>query len=102
MAAISTLNVRLFGSFFDRRLHALYAQSHKLIESSRGSVELYDLDGDSGEEHDLAQSQPDLREALRARFAAARRAHPPLFDPEARAELDPETRAALRQLGYLE
>ena len=98
----SDANVRLFGAFFDRRLHALIAPPLKLIHSSRGANELYDLSRDPGEQRDLAAREPRLRETLVARLEDLRRDHPPLFDAAARATLSPETRRALERLGYLE
>lgn len=97
----SDANVRLFGRFFDRRLRALHIPPTKWIESSRGSVELYDLSRDPAESRNLASERTGESEALRSSLAAIVRGHPPLFDAEARAELDPETERALRELGYL-
>jgi len=98
----SDANVRLFGEFLDRRLRALQLPPHKLIVSSRGAVELYDLAADPQERTNLADRDAALRERLQQRLAALEREHPPLFDPESRAALRPETREALEQLGYLE
>jgi arylsulfatase A-like enzyme len=97
----SDANVRHFGAFFDRSLRALYAFPYKWIESSRGAHELYDLDADPGERHDLASQQPERGAELRAKLAAARAALPPLYDDAARAEISEETEQALRALGYL-
>lgn len=97
----SDANVRIFGDFFDRSLRAFYAFPHKLIESSRGKIELYDLDADPGERVDLAASQSERSAALRERLAGLLAAHPPLYDAAARAEISDETRRALRALGYL-
>ncbi|MGH0028356.1 MAG: sulfatase [Myxococcota bacterium] len=98
----SDANVRLFGAFFDRRLHALRVPPHKLIVSSRGPAELYDVAADPAEASDLAGRDPDLRRRLEARLAEVQRDHPPLFDAASRAELSAETREALERLGYLE
>ena len=89
-------------AFLDRRLHALQRAPHKLIVSSRGRAELYDLARDAAEQRDLAGDEPALRDALAAQLAEITRAHPPLYDPERRAALRDETREALEQLGYLE
>jgi hypothetical protein len=98
----SDANVRLFGRFFDRRLHALYAPPHKLIVSSRGDVELYDLERDPDELADLTARDAKRTDSLRDALERFRDAHPALYDEEARAELSPETEEALRALGYLE
>jgi len=97
----SDANVRLFGSFFDRRLHALYEPPWKLIVSSRGDLELYHLARDPAETRDLHASEPDTTRRLRRTLDEVVRAHPPLYDADARAELDPDTERALRELGYL-
>ena len=52
---------------------AIRVGDHKLIERfDDGSVELYDLAADLGEQHDLAAEQPELAERLRARLTAWR------------------------------
>jgi arylsulfatase A-like enzyme len=98
----SDANVRLFGPVFDRRLRALQVPPHKLIVSSRDEVELYDLVSDPQEQHDLADREPSLRDALRERLESLTGEHPPLYDEAARAELSPQTREALERLGYLD
>jgi arylsulfatase A-like enzyme len=97
----SDANVRLFGPFFDRSLRAFYAFPLKLIESSRGRLELYDLEADPGERADLAVSDAQRADALRAEVARRAAALPPLYDEAARAEMSEETERALRGLGYL-
>ena len=97
----SDANVRLFGSHFDRDLHSIYAPPYKLIEDTRGRVELFDVETDPGELRNLAGAEPERVEALRRRLARIRSEHPPRFDRDARAELSDETEEALRALGYL-
>jgi arylsulfatase len=68
------------------------------------SYELYRLDTDPGELHDLLPERPEILGGLRARL---RRLYPPdrpvLADPRARpAELDPASRERLRALGYVD
>ena len=53
--------VSRLGSFTCIRTH-----SHKLIESSNGFVELYNLDEDPDELHNIAESEKELVEELRA------------------------------------
>jgi arylsulfatase A-like enzyme len=98
----SDANVRLFGPFFDRRLTALYDPPLKLIVSSRGDAELYDLERDPAERVDLAADDAARTAALRTELERFRADHAALYDPSARADLSPETRKALRALGYLE
>jgi arylsulfatase A-like enzyme len=86
---------------FDRRLKSVQIGPQKLIESDRGEVELYDLGADPAETRDLAEDRPEVVERMRAvleRFARGARARAPGPEPE----LDPETRGALRELGYVE
>jgi choline-sulfatase len=97
----SDANVRLFGSHFDRDLRAIYAPPFKLIEDTTGRVELFDLENDPGELHNLAEAQPERVEALKRQLAEIRRQHPPRFDSAARAKLSDDTEEALRALGYL-
>ncbi len=48
---------------------AIRAGRHKLIKRfDNGSVELYDLSDDLGEEHDLTADKPDLAKALFTRL----------------------------------
>ena len=98
----SDANVRLFGRWFDRRLHALEVPPYKLIQSSRDTPELYDLAQDPKEARDLAAIEPELVGQLQQRLAEVHETHAPLFDEAARADLSEETREALRELGYLE
>ncbi len=98
----SDLNVRLLGPILDRDLRALLVPPHKLIQSSDGAVELYDLEADPEELSGLATRAPERVAQLREQLEAVEAAHPALFDPGERARLSDETRDALRALGYLE
>ena len=60
----SDANVRMFGPFFDRRLQALYAPPFKLIESSRGALELYGLDHVRVDSAGCQGVRPDIRPAF--------------------------------------
>jgi arylsulfatase A-like enzyme len=86
---------------FDRRLKSIQVGSIKLVTSDRGETELFDLDADPGEARNLAALQPELVERLRTRLVAWSEAGGPVRTGEA-PELDPETREALRALGYAE
>jgi arylsulfatase A-like enzyme len=98
----SDLNIRLFGPYFDRDLRAIYDPPYKLITSSTGAVELFDLAKAQGEYENLVDRRPDVSESLRARLERVTEARPPLYDADERATLTPETEEALRALGYLE
>jgi len=98
----SEANVRMFGPYFDRDLRAIYAPPYKLITSTRGPPELFDLEGPAGEYENLAQRQPDVSGALRARLDRIVSERVPLYAADDRAKLSPETEKALRALGYLD
>jgi arylsulfatase A-like enzyme len=102
------LNNPAWAPRFTRIRRALYEWPLKLIHSSDGAHELYDLERDPGEQHDLAASRPDdtarMLAAVTARLEAAG------IDPAPRAEtppgarlqqLSPEQLEELRALGYV-
>ncbi len=61
--------------------------------------ELYDLDADPAEQHDLAPEQAERRMKMRRAVVEWEKAHPlSLQDPDA---LDPELRRQLEALGYI-
>jgi len=98
----SSANVRLLGPFFDRDLRAIYDPPYKLVESSTGEVELFDLEREKGEYKNLVDRRPDISRALQARLERIVEERPPLFQTEDRATFTRETEQALRALGYLE
>jgi arylsulfatase A-like enzyme len=88
-------------SLAGRETASLQSGSRKLIWSSAGDHELYDLAGDPREETDLRESDREqaarLEEALHAWRGALRRRR-----TGARSyEVDPATRKALESLGYV-
>jgi arylsulfatase A-like enzyme len=91
-------------SRFDRRLTSVRHGSHKLIWSSDGERQLFDLERDPGEQRDLAAQQPALVDELvrvvesRQRQAAATALRAAAGSP---ARVDAETRERLEALGYL-
>jgi arylsulfatase len=95
-------NVSLFGEVFDRDLRSLYAHPYKLIRSTTGAVELFDLEHDRDETVDLSSADPAERSRLDARLSEIIATHPPRYDETLRAELEPDTEAALKALGYLD
>lgn len=78
-------------------LRALRAGRFKLIAAPR--PELYDLDTDPGEEHNLYQSRPALAATLAGRLRA-REQHAQERAPSDRA-IDPDARARLAAVGYV-
>jgi len=98
----SDLNIRMFGPFFDRDLRAIYDPPYKLITSSTGAVELFDLEKATGEYENLVDRRPDILRSLQARLERIAEARPSLYDAEERATLTPETEKAMRALGYVE
>ncbi len=81
-------------------LRALRAERHKLIAVPR--PELYDLGADRGERRNLFAEEPELAAGLGERLERLRREMEG-GEPAAAAatDLDPETLARLRALGYL-
>jgi arylsulfatase A-like enzyme len=99
----SELNIQ-FNRHFDRDLRALYQPPFKLIRSSRDDGEhfqLFDLESDPHELHDLAAKEPERVGSLRSALERVTESAPPLFQADARAELSEETEEALRALGYI-
>ncbi|MGE4606343.1 MAG: sulfatase-like hydrolase/transferase, partial [Myxococcota bacterium] len=95
-------NVSLFGEVFDRDLRSVYLPPYKLISSTDGTIQLFNLATDEAESRDLAKSEPEPVGRLSARLTEIARVHPALFDEEVRADLSPQTSEALRALGYLD
>lgn len=98
----SDSNIRIGGEFFDRDLIALLVPPLKLIHSSRGESELFDLEADPQELDNLLTRKPELAAELAARLAALRAEKTPLYPDQAPLELRPETEEALRAMGYIE
>ena len=88
-----------WGARFLRERQALYQGRYKLILSSDGVDELYDLESDPAESNNLLESEPVLAGALRTRLRALLATRP------GAAGDAPELTAAqldeLRRLGYL-
>ena len=76
-------------------LHAWRTARWKLVEAPR--PELYDLDTDPGEGHDVSTAHADEAQALRSGLRRALEAHP----PDASTVPTDEARERLRALGYV-
>jgi hypothetical protein len=98
----SDSNIKIGGEFFDRDLFALIDDSAKLIRSSRGPTELFDLEADPEELDNLKTSRPDLRVLLEARLDELHGERPPLYPEPGNLELRKETEDSLRAMGYIE
>ena len=98
----SDSNIRIGGEFFDRDVIALLVPPLKLIHSSKGESELFDLEADPQELDNLLTEKPELAAELVARLAALQAEKTPLYPDQAPLELRPETEEALRAMGYIE
>jgi arylsulfatase A-like enzyme len=98
----SELTVRMFGEFFDRDLVAVQSWPYKLVVATTGERELFHLERDPEELHDIAADEPELVRRLAAKLNATAESHPARFSEESRAELRPATEEALRALGYID
>lgn len=91
----------------DRRLKAFRSKSHKLIWSSDGRSELYDLGADPHETRNLISENPSVARDLEAKLLAwvgQAQVAPPAAAEAAPPEpaMDSAVRDRLRELGYLE
>lgn len=83
-------------------LRAYVADGYKFVWRWDGKHELFDLERDPGEVHDLSRLEPQRATAMRRsleRYIASLPSPPESGPPRA---VDGETREALRALGYLE
>jgi arylsulfatase A-like enzyme len=89
-----------YGARFRRKRFVYYADGHKLIRSTDGQHELYNLQIDPDETVNLYSTEPDLAKDLTARMEEYVESHP----AEYRAADAPEFNAAMMQelekLGY--
>jgi hypothetical protein len=87
---------------FERTLQAFYREPWKLIVGSDGSRSLYDLTSDPQEERDLAPLQRDVVTSLVGDLTSLLATTRKPSHPATAIEPDPETRARLEALGYVE
>ena len=88
-------------------LHSVHHDGLKLIlDTDNGVHELYELQTDPGETHDLSEERPEDvfhgRGVLAEHEARAAEAIEQLGRPAPRVELDPWTQQQLRELGYMD
>ncbi len=83
---------------YRRELRSIEEGEWKLIEDDRGTVELYDLQSDPGEETNLASRHRARVEAMRAALGPRR---PQAPRDRAPVELSEESLERLRSLGYV-
>ena len=90
-----------------RTYTALVDGDYKLIESSDGGIELYDVAKDHAEDHDLSEADPSRVAALQKQLAEVLAAMPS-YDPDKRTSEDQVTedsdamKKQLEMLGYLD
>ena len=84
----------------DFRESAYYDDPWKIIVSSRGNIELYDIRTDPAEDHDLSGLNPELRATMTEQLLEFDRALLPLFE-ESLPLIDEETLERLKALGYV-
>ncbi len=90
-----------YGERFRRVRRALYFENWKFIQSSDGEDELYEISADPGEEHNLVDRMPEKHDGLSRlleQIIPAEQQDVPDAQP---MEMDEETRARLKSLGYL-
>lgn len=86
---------------FRRQRQVFYANGHKLILSTDGQHELYNLGDDPREVHNLYTSQGDLVLELTRRLEGFVRDHPPEYAAADPPTFDEEAMRILEQLGYV-
>jgi hypothetical protein len=96
------MRVSRYGDRFRRDLTASYSGDLKLIDSSAGSKELYDLKADPAESNNIADSRADALSAMYATLYSWKE-QTAVFDgkKEENAAVPQEVLDRLRSLGYL-
>jgi arylsulfatase A-like enzyme len=86
----------------DHPMRMIRGGSHKLIWTTDVSAQLYDLQADPGELHDLSPERVDLRNRLLSELRSWSLGIQPRITPEAFESRDDESLERLRALGYVE
>ena len=87
---------------FDRTRSAMYLEHYKVIRSSDGKHELYDLAADPREEHDLFASKPLEARVLLEQLQRTQQRHGGAASPTPLSEPTEAELKVLRELGYTE
>ncbi len=86
-----------------RRHLAVFDGTHKYVHVlPEGQGWLFELKADPGERVNLAEERPQVAARLRGQLLRWHEGQAALFVADADGEMDPETRARLEQLGYLD
>lgn len=91
-----------WGARYDRDLVSARTLRHKLIRSSTGEEELYDLESDPGETMNLIDREPEIGSAMRAILEAWRQSLTESAGDEGRERIDEGLKENLRGLGYVQ
>lgn len=84
-------------------LRGIVVGRYKLIlDMANGSRELFDLEADPDERHNVADRYPGVRDALTEKLKEWIRSNPVRVPDTAPVEIDPEEEARLEALGYAE
>jgi len=90
-------------SGLERAQRAIRTLHYKYIWASDGKCELYDIQADPGETHNIIQQHPDLAEEMRAKLFDWRGRHAAsVAADDAAPDLDEDLLRRLRELGYIE
>ncbi len=90
---------------FIRGFTAIRTDTHKLIVSTDGNIELFAWKDDPGEENNLAHQEPEVAQNLLKLLNNWQQQHkpsPPDKEAQNETKVPPEVKARLRALGYIE
>jgi arylsulfatase A-like enzyme len=87
---------------FDRAIQSIQQGRYKLILSSNGREELYEVAIDPAERKNLIHREPGIARELKEQLHQWQHGLVVAPGDRTKPELDPKTREALRALGYLE
>lgn len=94
-------DMAVYGNRFRRERSVIYSGKHKLIRSSDGQNELYDLEADPKELDNLFDSKPRLARKLTARLSKYINDNPGQVESADPVQLDGDALKALTELGYV-
>jgi arylsulfatase A-like enzyme len=96
------LNHPVWGSRFQRIRQAVFDWPYKLIHSSDGKHELYDLEQDPREQNNLIDERPEVVARLRSGLQELEKERAVLPEGPDLSPLDDDLRRRLEELGYVE